>query len=545
MTKDKTIKETCCYAPEIENMNLEDKKRIRVIQGNDRCCDCSSLNPTWVSISHATLICMECSGRHRGLGVHISFVRSLDLDSFSEKDVKKLSIGGNRQFLDFVKDQGGGLLMDSSCSARERYESDIARLYREVLKARLDGSNEPSMEDLLVKEAGKKSEIPMHYDPSESRGGVVKMQSISNSSSCRTSSSKKSATTSTQRFVGGFKYWTKRLVFLPMRNNRRLTLSMLALYAMSRVASKSLKSTQDGASMIIVNMISKLFSMLFFTAASSTFTLSCLSINWLKVHRQEAFKSSLNAFQDRQKSARAKRNPLYDLYFPPNVSIGDKVSKAVIFFPDILVDKSAYATVIGKLSDAGILVAVLNADPLRIPTQMEHSGKPISSSTTVLKVSFEVQKLLGIQVEEWVLMSHGEGACAITDIIRNAPAALRGSGGKLRKPRCVFWSPTSMLHDLSQVSASVLVVNTCSDEGVMNSAGSDISKMLPKPTSETRVMQYVIGGGSHSGFAHYGPGTFRKEISKRTKSLDDQQKEARELTVDFIMQREPSTSKKD
>ncbi|XP_077212130.1 ADP-ribosylation factor GTPase-activating protein AGD3-like isoform X2 [Tasmannia lanceolata] len=53
---------------------------LRRVCGNDRCADCGAPEPDWASLNLAILVCIECSGVHRNLGVHISKVRSLTLD---------------------------------------------------------------------------------------------------------------------------------------------------------------------------------------------------------------------------------------------------------------------------------------------------------------------------------------------------------------------------------------------------------------------------------------------------------------------------------
>ena len=61
---------------------------IRTFPGNNHCCDCNSLDVEWASISHGTLICLECAGKHRSLGVQTSVVRSIKMDSWTPQQVR-------------------------------------------------------------------------------------------------------------------------------------------------------------------------------------------------------------------------------------------------------------------------------------------------------------------------------------------------------------------------------------------------------------------------------------------------------------------------
>ncbi|GJN38506.1 hypothetical protein PR202_gb27555 [Eleusine coracana subsp. coracana] len=53
---------------------------LRKVVGNNNCADCGAAEPDWASLNLGVLLCIECSGVHRNLGVHISKVRSLTLD---------------------------------------------------------------------------------------------------------------------------------------------------------------------------------------------------------------------------------------------------------------------------------------------------------------------------------------------------------------------------------------------------------------------------------------------------------------------------------
>ncbi|KAF6213619.1 hypothetical protein GE061_011340 [Apolygus lucorum] len=57
-------------------------RHVQRLPSNDRCCDCNSQNDTtWLCINFGVVVCIECSGIHRDLGVHISRIQSLTLDN--------------------------------------------------------------------------------------------------------------------------------------------------------------------------------------------------------------------------------------------------------------------------------------------------------------------------------------------------------------------------------------------------------------------------------------------------------------------------------
>ena len=51
-------------------------------------------------------MCLECSGKYHGLGVHISFIRSVTMDSWSEIQIKKMESSSNEQLNSFFAQYG-------------------------------------------------------------------------------------------------------------------------------------------------------------------------------------------------------------------------------------------------------------------------------------------------------------------------------------------------------------------------------------------------------------------------------------------------------
>uniref|UniRef100_A0A671N7Y3 Arf-GAP with coiled-coil, ANK repeat and PH domain-containing protein n=1 Tax=Sinocyclocheilus anshuiensis TaxID=1608454 RepID=A0A671N7Y3_9TELE len=70
-------------------------QRVQSLPGNEICCDCGQADPRWASINLGILLCIECSGIHRSLGVHCSKVRSLTLDTWEPELMKLMCEIGN------------------------------------------------------------------------------------------------------------------------------------------------------------------------------------------------------------------------------------------------------------------------------------------------------------------------------------------------------------------------------------------------------------------------------------------------------------------
>lgn len=126
------------------NMN-EDLFNLLKEKENKICFDCGNALPKWASINNGIFICLNCAGQHRGLGVQISFVRSVSMDSWEKKHIEIMKVGGNKRLKEVMQEFGIPLDM----KIETKYKLKALDYYRQLLKAEAFGEEFPEKPDLV------------------------------------------------------------------------------------------------------------------------------------------------------------------------------------------------------------------------------------------------------------------------------------------------------------------------------------------------------------------------------------------------------------
>ncbi|XP_027720325.1 stromal membrane-associated protein 2 isoform X2 [Vombatus ursinus] len=77
----KSVRDVDRYQAVLASLLLEEENKF--------CADCQAKGPRWASWNIGVFICIRCAGIHRNLGVHISRVKSVNLDQWTQEQIQK------------------------------------------------------------------------------------------------------------------------------------------------------------------------------------------------------------------------------------------------------------------------------------------------------------------------------------------------------------------------------------------------------------------------------------------------------------------------
>jgi hypothetical protein len=183
----------------------------------------------------------------------------------------------------------------------------------------------------------------------------------------------------------------------------------------------------------------------------------------------------------------------------------EQTETGLIFYPGGLVDPAAYAPVLHKLAEEGLLVIIT---PMPLNLAIFNTG----TANAVIEAY--------PQISTWILAGHSLGGASAGIFAGNNPAAIEA---------LAFWDsypPDSA--DLSDYNIPVISIYGTSNGNPNTDNFNEKRHLLPSNT-----VFIPIEGASHAQFGDYGP---QKGDVTPTLSLAEQHEQVVELMLDFIRQ---------
>lgn len=115
-------------------------------------------------INKGVFLCLGCAATHRAMGVHVTFVRSCDLDEWTQHQINAMFIGGNGNARLFFRKHG--VINRHGVKIEEKYKSSTANLYRAHLAKMLDAFTVENDNENLSRNVSNISECGKHMKPS-------------------------------------------------------------------------------------------------------------------------------------------------------------------------------------------------------------------------------------------------------------------------------------------------------------------------------------------------------------------------------------------
>lgn len=175
----------------------------------------------------------------------------------------------------------------------------------------------------------------------------------------------------------------------------------------------------------------------------------------------------------------------------------------LVFYPGGLVDAAAYAPLLRRLADGGVMSVL-------VPMPLDLAVFGVSRAADVIAMFPEISS--------WVIGGHSLGGAMAAEFVERNPEAVDGL--------VLLASYPAASTDLSRLP--IRAVSTYgSENGLTPPEGFEASLARLPPGTEL----VVIEGGNHAGFGHYGP---QSGDGVASVEREEQQRQAAETVLAFV-----------
>ena len=116
------------------------------IPGNNKCLECGNTSIEWVSFPTSIFLCQSCSREHKSFSKKET-IKSLSISEFTERELSKLSIGGNDRYLSILKEYNISI---TEPNIENKYLTFATAYYNALLDAEINkNENSQNSEEIL------------------------------------------------------------------------------------------------------------------------------------------------------------------------------------------------------------------------------------------------------------------------------------------------------------------------------------------------------------------------------------------------------------
>ena len=116
------------------------------IPGNNKCLECGNNSIEWVSFPTSIFLCQSCSREHKSFSKKET-IKSLSISEFTERELSKLSIGGNDRYLSILKEYNISI---TEPNIENKYLTFATAYYNALLDAEINkNENSQNSEEIL------------------------------------------------------------------------------------------------------------------------------------------------------------------------------------------------------------------------------------------------------------------------------------------------------------------------------------------------------------------------------------------------------------